>query len=103
MMLPENVFDQWSVESLEAYGREQGLDDITRDDYYAMLQAFPDAPVGFLRIDGELLPAAAYWNAADLGEDTEIYLNRGHKEVEATLALEHDEMCEFITELLSEI
>lgn len=87
---------------MHAYGREHDLD-ATVDDYYAILQEFPVAPVGFLCIDGHVLHTEPYWNATDIQTDIEICLNRGHDTVEATLALQHDEMCEFLAELLQEV
>lgn len=124
-MFSEDVFARWSAESVLAFCREKNLlDDISLDDIVRMLSKAPDPPVGWIAFyeqDKDAVAASVensvpplpsgrpplyfegpYWCEKDIEDDLQIH--RDDKcNVERTLALQDDEMCEWLDGFISAI
>lgn len=99
MLLSEHVFDDWRAETLLRYAQEQQLE-WTLDDVLLLLHRTPSAPVGFLVLNGHVHSHCPYYDQRDLDEDVALCRESNrYFDVETTLALHHDDMCDFLMQL----
>lgn len=117
-MFSEDVLARWCAETVFAFCREKDLgDDISLDDIVQLLRKAPDPPVGWIAFydDDEndyaadsTLPSGKpplyvegpYWCEKDIEEDMQIHRD-DKRNVERTLMLRDDEMCEWLDEFIS--
>lgn len=101
-MRPEEVFEDWCVEKIEAYCSLHEMDYDT-ETIYQLVRNIHVPPLAFLRRSGEE-GLTAYWCKEDIEDDREILeCDRGEKEgedFEFLVEIEDDEMCEWLSSLL---
>lgn len=104
MLLSEDVFERWDVETILRYAEQQQLD-WTIDHVETLLADSPNAPAGFISIGGQIELQDVYWHKADLLADVKI-VREDHQDndvaVWSTLALQQDDMCVFLETLYQE-
>jgi len=112
-LLPEDVFDSWNLATLQAYCQQNEFA-FQLKHLQQLLDECATPPVGFLRLFGSMHVEAPYWLQSDMDEDLAIVRdqygnvtedNNDEEESEAcvdvTLALQHDEMYEFLDTVIS--
>ena len=105
MIFAEYVFDDWSVTKIYAYLCQQDLCDYySQDDVCTLLETIPSPPCGFLSLCGQVYHTDPYWNETDLQDDLQqLRTEHASDDVLSTLALSHDQMCEFLCILFDEM
>ena len=102
VLLPEDVFESWDLSTLHNYCQQNDLEyDLAT--LQRLLEIYDTAPLAFVSESGLVHEQSPYWLQADLDEDLKILRETtdGCKEdVEATLALQHDEMCSFLDSIV---
>jgi len=102
-LLSEDVFDAWNLATLHTYCQQNELEyDLLT--LQRLLDAYETPPAGFIWQQGDVLVDSPYWFQEDLLQDIAIMQNdcsASDEDIRPTLALQHDEMAEFLDILVS--
>lgn len=106
MLTSDYVLENWSLESLCNYARENDFE-LDSYDAYELLDQFPDPPVGWLVAsdpkNGSECFCHAYWNRDDAIEDGDILKEDGMIDIELTTSVDHETMCELLQSMIDDV
>lgn len=93
----------WNAETLFNYGRYHDIESQS-DLFWELVEKVPDPPHGWIVCDNENeIISGPYWNQEDATADLQIYCRESNASFWLTKNVGHEELCQLLQTLLTEL